>query len=80
MSAPRPFPFLPTIDPLAYAHDHLAGLSLPKIVYRCVSRDSAGPTWRGGSADAGRRRRLGCWSARPAAASPASLACGRRTR
>ncbi|HVZ71319.1 MAG TPA: 5,10-methylenetetrahydrofolate reductase [Polyangia bacterium] len=40
-AAPRPFPFLPTLDPHAYAHDHLSDLSLPKIVYRCVSRDSA---------------------------------------
>ena len=40
-AAPRPFPFLPTLDPHAYAHGHLGGLSLPKIVYRCVSRDSA---------------------------------------
>jgi hypothetical protein len=39
-AAPRPFPFLPTLDPHAYAHGHLSGLSLPKIVYRCVSRDS----------------------------------------
>jgi hypothetical protein len=40
MSAPRPFPFLPTVDPLAYAHEHLVRLDLPKIVYRCVSRDT----------------------------------------
>ncbi len=40
-AAPRPFPFLPTLDPHAYAYGHLGGLSLPKIVYRCVSRDSA---------------------------------------
>jgi hypothetical protein len=40
-SAPRPFPFLPTVDPHAYAHQHLGELALPKIVYRCVARDSA---------------------------------------
>lgn len=32
----RPFPFLPTIDPEEYAHGALGGLSIPKIVYRCV--------------------------------------------
>ncbi len=35
-SDPRPFPFLPTIDPDAYAFEHLKGLKVPKIVYRCV--------------------------------------------
>lgn len=32
----RPFPFLPTVDPEVYAHDALAELVIPKIVYRCV--------------------------------------------
>jgi hypothetical protein len=32
----RPFPFLPTVDAEVYAHDALAGLGIPKIVYRCV--------------------------------------------
>ncbi len=32
----RPFPFLPTVDPEVYAHDSLAELAIPKIVYRCV--------------------------------------------
>jgi len=32
----RPFPFLPALDPDAYAHGALAELDLPKIVYRCV--------------------------------------------
>ncbi len=32
----RPFPFLPTVDPELYAHDALAELAIPKIVYRCV--------------------------------------------
>jgi hypothetical protein len=40
-SAPRPFPFLPTVDPYEYAHQHLGRLALPKVVYRCVSRDTA---------------------------------------
>lgn len=32
----RPFPFLPTVDPEAYAYGTLAELEVPKIVYRCV--------------------------------------------
>jgi hypothetical protein len=35
---PRPFPFLPTIDPDAYASEHLGALAVPKIVYRSVTR------------------------------------------
>ena len=48
-AAPRPFPFLPTVDPFTYAHGELSGLSVPKVVYRCVSRDSAEDfvTWLG---------------------------------
>jgi hypothetical protein len=37
---PRPFPFLPTIAPDLYADVHLAGVDLPKIVYRSVSAAS----------------------------------------
>jgi hypothetical protein len=33
---PRPFPFLPTVNPEIYAYTTLAELALPKIVYRCV--------------------------------------------
>lgn len=40
ISAPRPFPFLPTLDPEAYAHRHLERLPVGKIVYRCVQRDT----------------------------------------
>jgi hypothetical protein len=36
----RPFPFLPTVDPEAYAYDALADLELPRIVYRCVGAHS----------------------------------------
>jgi hypothetical protein len=39
-AAPRPFPFLPTLDPETYAHEQLAHLPVPKIVYRCVNRDT----------------------------------------
>jgi 5,10-methylenetetrahydrofolate reductase len=39
-AAPRPFPFLPTLDPEVYAHAHLAPLAVPKVVYRCVNRDT----------------------------------------
>jgi len=40
VSDPRPFPFLPTLDPATYAHEHLGRLTAPKIVYRCVNRDT----------------------------------------
>ena len=40
IAAPRPFPFLPTLDPETYAHSHLAALAVPKVVYRCVNRDT----------------------------------------
>jgi len=40
ISTPRPFPFLPTLEPEVYAHQHLASLRIPKIVYRSVSRDT----------------------------------------
>jgi len=40
VSTPRPFPFLPTINPEVYAYDHLGRLAVPKIVYRCVNRDT----------------------------------------
>jgi hypothetical protein len=40
VSAPRPFPFLPTLNPDVYAHEHLGSLAVPKIVYRCVNRDT----------------------------------------
>ena len=40
IAAPRPFPFLPTLDPETYAHSHLAALTVPKVVYRCVNRDT----------------------------------------
>ncbi len=40
VSTPRPFPFLPTLNPEVYAREHLAPLALPKIVYRCVNRDT----------------------------------------
>jgi hypothetical protein len=40
ISTSRPFPFLPTLDPDVYAHEHLGPLAVPKIVYRCVNRDT----------------------------------------
>ncbi|HWO13513.1 MAG TPA: hypothetical protein VNN80_28625 [Polyangiaceae bacterium] len=39
-ASPRPFPFLPTLSPERYAHDHLAALAHPKVVYRCVANDT----------------------------------------
>jgi hypothetical protein len=38
---PRPFPFLPTIDPASWAHVQLGLLTVPRLVYRCVRGDSA---------------------------------------
>ncbi|MGA2582298.1 MAG: 5,10-methylenetetrahydrofolate reductase [Tepidisphaeraceae bacterium] len=40
VAIPRPFPFLPTLDPEIYAHEHLAALPISKIVYRRVSGDT----------------------------------------
>jgi hypothetical protein len=40
ISEPRPFPFLPTLDPETYAHRHLERLEVQKVVYRCVHRDT----------------------------------------
>lgn len=42
-SEERPFPYLPTIDPLTYSRDYLNDASvagLPRIVYRAVARHS----------------------------------------
>jgi hypothetical protein len=39
-SEPRPFPFLPTLPPELYADVHLRALAHPKVVYRCVARDT----------------------------------------
>jgi len=33
----RPFPFLPTVDPVTYAYEDLGDLHLPKVVYRSVA-------------------------------------------
>jgi hypothetical protein len=40
-SESRPFPFLPTIRPEAYAYEHLAAVTTPKIVYRSVTGSSS---------------------------------------
>ena len=40
VATPRPFPFLPTVDPEDYAARHLAAIGVPAIVYRSVQRDS----------------------------------------
>ena len=41
VSTPRPFPFLPTVDPSHYADSWLTDLGVPKIVYRSVGQTSA---------------------------------------
>ncbi|PID54342.1 MAG: 5,10-methylenetetrahydrofolate reductase [Micrococcales bacterium] len=35
---PRPFPYLPAIDPAVYLHEHLSGITQPAVVYRCVGK------------------------------------------
>ncbi len=68
---PRPFPFLPTIDPEAYAHGELADLSIPKVVYRCVGARSkeAFSSWIE-SVRAGDDRRFGVFVGAPRGGSP----------
>lgn len=33
----RPFPFLPTLEPVDYAREYLAALPIPKVFYKCVA-------------------------------------------
>jgi hypothetical protein len=40
VSEERPFPFLPTIDPIIYSKDYMKELKIPKILYRCVGKYS----------------------------------------
>lgn len=40
IQAERPFPFLQTVDSSVYAKDYLKTLTIPKIIYRCVSKYS----------------------------------------
>jgi len=37
-SSDRPFPFLPTIDPVIYKRKYLAELNLPTVFYQCVGK------------------------------------------
>ena len=39
--AARPFPFLPTLEPLEYSRDFLAALEVPRVLYKCVGNQSA---------------------------------------
>src|SRR5215218_10406491 len=34
----RPFPYLPTMDPVAFHRDHLGSWELPSVIYRCVGK------------------------------------------
>lgn len=36
----RPFPYLPTIEPTKYSNDYLRELQVPKIIYRCVGKNT----------------------------------------
>ncbi|HYQ02007.1 MAG TPA: hypothetical protein VER96_25210 [Polyangiaceae bacterium] len=40
--SPRPFAFLPTLDPFAYARDHLADAGRDLVVYRAVANHAEG--------------------------------------
>lgn len=62
---PRPFPYLPTIDPEQYADRWLASLDLPKIVYRSVGRFS--------------HESLGNWAAAPTGAPRFTVLVGAST-
>jgi hypothetical protein len=37
----RPFPFLPTLDPIHYSELYMRNLKLPKIVYQCIGKYSS---------------------------------------
>ena len=39
--AARPFPFLPTLEPLDYSRDYLAALEVPRVLYKCVGNQTA---------------------------------------
>jgi hypothetical protein len=39
-AAPRPFPFVPKVDPLAYAYDALTVGAMPRIVYRATAEQN----------------------------------------
>ncbi|MBM7568899.1 methylenetetrahydrofolate reductase [Paenibacillus sacheonensis] len=36
----RPFPYLRTVEPMAYSSEYLSRLNVPKIIYRCVGGHS----------------------------------------
>ncbi len=39
-TSPRPFPFLPTLEPSRYAREQLAELNIPRILYQCAGNHS----------------------------------------
>jgi hypothetical protein len=39
--APRPFPYMPTLDPDYYSTEYLSELKIPKIIYKSVGKYSA---------------------------------------
>src|SRR5499427_7839262 len=41
MDAARPFPFLPTLEPLDYSRAYLAALDVPRVLYKCVGSQTA---------------------------------------
>jgi hypothetical protein len=39
--AARPFPFLPTLEPLDYSRGYLGALDVPRVLYKCVGNQTA---------------------------------------
>jgi hypothetical protein len=39
--AARPFPFLPTLEPLDYSRGYLGELAVPRVLYKCVGNQTA---------------------------------------
>ncbi|QHW32779.1 5,10-methylenetetrahydrofolate reductase [Paenibacillus rhizovicinus] len=52
----RPFPYLRTVEPTTYSRDYLSRLSVPKIIYRCVGKDSESQLSEWLQADPGQER------------------------
>ena len=75
---PRPFPFLPTIDPETYADKHLGELELTKIIYRSVGQDDelGFRRWLAALGDGGRAR-AAVFVGSPTRATPVSLPLSR---
>lgn len=76
----RPFPFLPTLEPMEYARDFLASLPIPRVLYKCVANRTRAEflRWLDGFDGPGRDRDacvlVGAPSSRGGAEGPQGLA------